>query len=84
MENPLLMIGGDFEFYFSIFGDESFVMEMNFPGIFLIEDEFLADFSNGERVPPGLIQGCIAFERQGYKNPYNPSKRERTNLCDEL
>ena len=68
MENPLLLRGGDFEFYclqlknrkilmlFSV-GMRvqcSFPMGMKFQGIFLTGEKFSADFSSGEGVPPGL------------------------------
>ena len=70
MENPLLLMGGDFKFYclqlkdpvgipdilmlFPVRVQCSFPMGMKFQGIFLIEDKFWVDFTNGEGVLPGL------------------------------
>ena len=69
-ENPLLLMGRDFEFYclqlkkpvgipkiVGIVGMRvlcNFPMEIEFQGIFLTGDEFGAIFSSGVEVPPGL------------------------------
>ena len=69
MENPLLLLSEDFEFYclqlespvknFNVFlvgmrVQCSLPMGMKFQGIFLTGGKFLTDFSSGEVVPPGL------------------------------
>ena len=67
MENPLLLMGGDFEFYcFQLKNPVGipkilmvFPVGMRVQCSFPMGMKFSADFPSGEEVPPGLWHGSV-------------------------